>query len=434
MRWGWICALALVAAPASAVAQQTTLDSYGPYRFGMSSEDVRAVDPTLRSGSLGTLRSDRTREFGGFAFRPMFSFRDNGLSRIVYSARGLVRDAAQCRDVLAAVVRSIEIEMGPLAGAPGPGEYGPLASQRMTTDGSTIRFYAYEPRGQEMGIANSRTRGWIEASSTSGLHEPSGRIGCEIDIDIRPHAIAEATRLTPPTEVALASARFIERPEWEARYSSSDLEMTLPLFRSEGRIQVDVDLDCLVLAGGALNCRVKSENPAGNYYGEMAMRLSRLQRVVAQQDGQPTEGARVPFNVTVSLGSAEDMPTPGAAAVPPAPEELRALAAQAPSAAELEAATLIERPTWIARPNAQSFARYYPVVALERGVDGRAMLDCLVKPDGGLRCAVTVEDPPAMGFGLAALGLSLEFRLPAELDGVATAGRRVRVPIRFNVG
>lgn len=150
----------------------------------------------------------------------------------------------------------------------------------------------------------------------------------------------------------------------------------------------------------------------------------------AQQDGQPTTGARVPFNLAVTLGPYDAAPP----ARPPSadPAELQALAARAPTQAELDSAVLVERVPWATRPNAQSFMRYYPVSALEQGVAGRVVLDCLVGEDGALRCAVAEETPSGQGFGLAALGMSREFRVAAE-SIAESAGRRVRVPIGFSV-
>jgi TonB family protein len=91
-------------------------------------------------------------------------------------------------------------------------------------------------------------------------------------------------------------------------------------------------------------------------------------------------------------------------------------------------------PLWIARPNAQSFARYYPRDALESEIDGQAVLDCLVLEGGVLNCRVAHEAPAERGFGVAALMIAQDFRVERSVDGTPALGRRVRVPIRFNVG
>ncbi len=96
--------------------------------------------------------------------------------------------------------------------------------------------------------------------------------------------------------------------------------------------------------------------------------------------------------------------------------------------------SVITNPTWLERPNARDFARYYPERALERGQEGRVNLACIVAADGLIACTVTSEDPAGWGFGEAAIRISRHFRMaPATRDGAATSGGRVNVPIRFNV-
>lgn len=118
--------------------------------------------------------------------------------------------------------------------------------------------------------------------------------------------------------------------------------------------------------------------------------------------------------------SAPPTPTPIPTAVDPPP------APPTPS--------VITNPTWLERPNARDFERYYPPRALERNQEGRVSLDCIVAADGRISCTVTSEDPTGWGFGEAALRISRHFRMaPATRDGVPTSGGRVRVPIRFNL-
>ena len=118
--------------------------------------------------------------------------------------------------------------------------------------------------------------------------------------------------------------------------------------------------------------------------------------------------------------SAPPTPTPIPVAVDPPP------APPTPS--------VITNPSWLERPNARDFARYYPERALERGQEGRVSLACIVGADGRIACTVTSEDPQGWGFGEAALRISRHFRMaPATRDGVPTSGGRVNVPIRFNV-
>jgi hypothetical protein len=93
----------------------------------------------------------------------------------------------------------------------------------------------------------------------------------------------------------------------------------------------------------------------------------------------------------------------------------------------------ITNPTWIERPDGQTFARHYPQAAMEQSVVGRATLECDVVADGRLRCAVASEVPAGWGFGQAAQGIATAFRLGPDEDGRSREGQRVRVPIRFTM-
>lgn len=92
----------------------------------------------------------------------------------------------------------------------------------------------------------------------------------------------------------------------------------------------------------------------------------------------------------------------------------------------------ITQPVWTRRP--ENLARYYPRRALERGVEGVVMLDCLVSVDGSLSCATVSETPSGWGFADAAHRMAREHRMaPATRDGAAVEGRyRMRVPFDLN--
>jgi len=89
---------------------------------------------------------------------------------------------------------------------------------------------------------------------------------------------------------------------------------------------------------------------------------------------------------------------------------------------------------WLERPNSQDYARYYPTRAMDRGQEGRVVLDCIVSADGRISCSVVSEDPSGWGFGEAALRISRNFRAAAQTsDGRATTGGRTRVPLTFRL-
>jgi len=88
---------------------------------------------------------------------------------------------------------------------------------------------------------------------------------------------------------------------------------------------------------------------------------------------------------------------------------------------------------WTQRPTGSDFARYYPKNAADRGVPGRAVLDCDVSAVGALEhCRVIEETPAGFEFGEAALHLSSLFHVnPASIPDPDQ--RRAIVPIVFGM-
>jgi TonB family protein len=94
---------------------------------------------------------------------------------------------------------------------------------------------------------------------------------------------------------------------------------------------------------------------------------------------------------------------------------------------------LIEQPDWVRKPTGEDLAKLYPKAAMDAGKEGMAVISCRVRADGTLRaCKVRSQKPAKYGFGEAALKMSSEFRMrPQTLDGKATSGGRVNIPIKF---
>jgi TonB family protein len=100
---------------------------------------------------------------------------------------------------------------------------------------------------------------------------------------------------------------------------------------------------------------------------------------------------------------------------------------------DLDNAESLVAPHWVRRPTAENFAHVYPGDAIQRGLGGKAVLDCLVAEQGRLNCRVSHEEPSAEGFGRAALELAAYMRVQRGEDGTPALNRRVRVPIRFRI-
>lgn len=106
-----------------------------------------------------------------------------------------------------------------------------------------------------------------------------------------------------------------------------------------------------------------------------------------------------------------------------------------PHRRELPIEGAITDPDWIAKPSGQDFARFYPPLARNLGMPGRALISCVVSPLGILdRCKVVDEIPDGLEFGNAALALAPLFHMrPKTVDGVAVGGTEIRIPIRFSL-
>ncbi|OYU70714.1 MAG: energy transducer TonB [Alphaproteobacteria bacterium PA2] len=97
---------------------------------------------------------------------------------------------------------------------------------------------------------------------------------------------------------------------------------------------------------------------------------------------------------------------------------------------------VITSPSWIRKPGAKEFARFYPDRALRMEKAGSAVLACRVTGAGAVvGCQVASETPTSYGFGEAALKLAPYFQLsPPTRDGRPIEGAGIQIPIRFSLG
>jgi TonB family protein len=89
------------------------------------------------------------------------------------------------------------------------------------------------------------------------------------------------------------------------------------------------------------------------------------------------------------------------------------------------------KPDWLRKPSGEDMAWAYPQRAQREEIGGKAVLQCVVAPDGGLtHCQVTSEAPADYGFGAAALALAPQFQMTRPPSDAKNPSE-VTIPINF---
>lgn len=90
------------------------------------------------------------------------------------------------------------------------------------------------------------------------------------------------------------SSEEVAPPEWLERPTGADFARHYPPAALKEGIGGRVQLNCIVLADGRLNCEVLNEEPQGHGFGDAALAVAQAFRMAqTSPDGQPTEGGRV---------------------------------------------------------------------------------------------------------------------------------------------
>ena len=92
-------------------------------------------------------------------------------------------------------------------------------------------------------------------------------------------------------------------------------------------------------------------------------------------------------------------------------------------------------PAWPEAAGGVDIMRYYPKRALRLGIEGKVVLRCSITASSLLKhCRIVSETPASLGFGAAALKMSVLLRLNPTGDGAgAPTSGTVVVPIRFEL-
>lgn len=166
-----------------------------------------------------------------------------------------------------------------------------------------------------------------------------------------------------------------------------------------------VMLDCDVTAKGQpAHCRVKSETPAGMGFGAAALKLTGA----IQLTQRPESGVLIPVNF-----------------IPPGPKQT--------GAAQFgDSLSALSNAPWLTAPVAAEMAAAWPKQAPADLQEAKVRLSCGFQPGGALGpCTVLSEEPPGLGFGVAALTLGSRFHLRSALDPAVLKKTRLILPITF---
>ncbi len=190
-------------------------------------------------------------------------------------------------------------------------------------------------------------------------------------------------------------------PVWAEAPGVAEVAAAYPAKARAAGVGGQVNLSCEINRDGRpRDCAALGEQPSGYGFGFAARKLAERMRVAdAALRGQEV---RVPVTFDPALLKGE---------VP-----------------------LVTKPVWAALPSAEDFQASFPKTA--NGVNEvRVALVCAAAAGGALTgCLVDREEPAGQGYGQGALALAPKFRVgPWSLDGLATAGARVRVPIRYQL-
>lgn len=186
-------------------------------------------------------------------------------------------------------------------------------------------------------------------------------------------------------------------PAWKPQFvSQAPKDKLKAAFPKGATMTGEVTLACVAAAGGKLaDCKVMKETPVGQGFGEAALAMVAYEKIKPKDEaGASVVGRPVRTSFTfLAPGDAD--------------------------------------PNWLKKPTGQEIANVFPRKAIDRGVGGRAVIECQVTVEGFLHaCKVESESPAGLDFGAAGLQLTPQFRMtPMIRAGKPAPGGEVTIPI-----
>ncbi len=187
---------------------------------------------------------------------------------------------------------------------------------------------------------------------------------------------------------AVAVAQTVDA-DWLRKPTSDQLRAAWPARAlAAGRGGVAVIVCEINIRGGLENCKIESEKPAGEGFGDAALMLvpSFLMKP-AMEDGKPVRSV---VHIPISFASGGSGGSGG------------------------QTISMVTNPPWRTAPSFADMAAAWPKGA-EAIQQGHVSMRCKFKKDGGLtNCETLTENPRGRGFGGAARKLAPLFAIPVD--------------------
>jgi hypothetical protein len=282
-----LVALALAIAPHAAAQERANIAGF---YIGMSDADARAMAPDAfgsHTENRARFNARHTVNLGGVELPLSLIFVSGALD---YAGGGVFTtqpSSEACLTQLEQLAGALETTAGPLRDselARPPSDRVRVLEPLRTAAGSYIHRYASGP-----GVGGEATANAPLAVEARAWAQPLGaQWQCMLTYGI-------SASNPPPPDLPQST---IQNWEWIARPTGNDYARYYPMPAMNVERPGNVILICMVIADGAVSCRVGYENPVGWGFGESALRIARHFRIAPQTaDGVPTAGAtlRVPI-------------------------------------------------------------------------------------------------------------------------------------------
>lgn len=233
------------------------------------------------------------------------------------------------------------------------------------------------------------------------------------------------------------------RADWTRMAAYDDLARLYPTQAMAKKLSGEVKALCLLTDDGKLaNCKILSEQPAGEGFGAAtleALKLYRARRVTPE--GAPVAG----FSVEVAVRWRPDAPryegpvvavTRPPVPTGPSPAASPASTSPRPFIPPAPPPMIVPNDAWARMPTAAELGALYPRAALQGKIGGHTAMRCTIGPAGELLDCVVIDERPAFnGFAAAALAAARFYRvnLKAGPNGPSVGGR-VMIPLRWGAG